>query len=250
MGRISEAFKKNKKALIVFIMAGDPSLARTEQLVYEIEKAGADIIELGIPFSDSIADGTTIQSAAIRSLKQGVSASDVIKLASKIKKRLKIPLIFMTSFNILLSYGLAKFIKDSASAGVDGLIIPDLPLEEADSIKKNGIDLIFLVAPNSSDERIKLAAKRSSGFIYVLSVAGITGARKELHLDIKDVIDKLRKQTKTPVAIGFGISNTKQAAEASKLADGVIVGSAVIDVIAKKPKQLGKFVSSLKKAID
>ncbi|MFH1709780.1 MAG: tryptophan synthase subunit alpha, partial [bacterium] len=225
MSRIAGAFKKNK-ALIIFIMAGDPSLARTEQLVYEIEKAGADIIELGIPFSDSIADGTTIQGAALRSLKQGVSASDVIKLASKIRKRSKIPLILMTSFNIVFSYGLDKFAKDSISAGVDGLILPDLPLEEGAVVKKNGLDLIFLVAPNSSDERIKLAAERSSGFIYVLSLAGITGARKELHLDIRDVIAKLRKRTKTPIAVGFGISNAKQAAEASKLADGVIVGSA------------------------
>ena len=248
MGKISEAFK-NKKALIVFIMAGDPSLMKTEQLVYQIEKAGASIIELGVPFSDSIADGATIQGAAMRSLKQGVKASDVIKLTSKIRKRSKVPIILMTSFNILFSYGLDKFAKDAASAGVDGLILPDLPLEEADTIKKNGLDLIFLVAPNSTDERIKLAAKRSTGFIYAVSIAGITGARKDLTMDIRDVIAKLRKQTKTPIAVGFGISNSKQATEASKLADGIIVGSAVIDVISKKPKQVGKFVASLKKAI-
>ena len=248
MGRISEAFK-NKKALIVFIMAGDPSLAKTEQLVYEIEKAGADIIELGIPFSDSIADGATIQGAAMRSLKQGVSASDVIKLTSKIRKRSKVPMILMTSFNILFSYGLDKFLKDAASAGVDGLILPDLPLEEADTIKKNGLDLIFLVSPNSSDEHIRLIAKKSSGFIYAVSIAGITGARKDLHLQVKTAVQKIKKLTNAPIAIGFGISNPKQAREASKLADGVIVGSAVIDVIAKKPKQVGKFISSLKKAI-
>ena len=248
MSRISEVFK-NKKALIVFIMAGDPSLAKTEQLVYEIEKAGADIIELGIPFSDSIADGVTIQAAAMRSLKQGVSASDVIKLTSKIRKRSNIPIIFMTSFNILYSYGLAKFVKESAAAGVNGLIIPDIPVDEADSVKKNGLDLIFLVSPNSSDEHIRLIAKKSSGFVYAVSIAGITGARKNLHLQINTAVRKIKKLTKTPIAIGFGISNPKQAAEASKLADGVIVGSAVIDVIAKKPKQVGKFVSSLKKAI-
>jgi tryptophan synthase alpha chain len=155
----------------------------------------------------------------------------------------------MTSFNILFSYGLDKFAKDATSAGVDGLILPDLPLEEAGTIKKNGLDLIFLVAPNSTDERINLASKRSTGFIYVLSITGITGARKELPMDIRDVIAKLRKQAKTPIAVGFGISNPDQAAEASRSADGVIVGSAVIDVIAKKPKQVGKFVSSLKKAI-
>jgi tryptophan synthase alpha chain len=250
MSRISQIFKNNKKALIVFIMAGDPSLDKTEKLVYEIEKAGADIIELGIPFSDSIADGPTIQGAATRALAKGVSAADVIKLAKKIRKRSQIPLIFMTSFNILYSYGLEKFVKDSAAAGIDGLILPDLPVDEADSIKKNGLDLIFLVAPNSSDDHIKLAAKKSSGFIYVVSITGITGARKELALDISDVISKIREQTKTPIAIGFGISTPAQAKEASKLANGIIVGSAVIDVISKKPNQVGKFVASLKRSLE
>ena len=249
MTRISGAFKNNK-ALIVFIMAGDPSLAKTEQLVYQIEKAGADIIELGIPFSDSIADGVTIQGAATRALNKGTTAADAIKLVKKIRKRSSIPLIFMTSFNILMSYGLNKFVKDSASVGIDGLIIPDLPVDEADSIKKNGMDLIFLVSPNSGDEHIKMIAKKSSGFIYAVSIAGITGARKDLHLQVKAAIQKIRKLTRIPVAIGFGISNPKQAAEASKLADGIIVGSAVIDVISKKPKQVGKFVASLKKSIN
>ena len=248
MSNISSVFKKNNKALIVFIMAGDPSLAKTEQLVYQIEKAGADIIELGIPFSDSIADGVTIQGAATRALNKGTTAADAIKLVKKIRKRSSIPLIFMTSFNILMSYGLNKFVKDSASAGIDGLIIPDLPIDEADSIKKNGLDLIFLVSPNSSDEHIKMITKKSSGFIYAVSIAGITGARKDLHLQVKTAVQKVKKLTKTPVAIGFGISNPKQAKEASKLADGIIVGSAVIDVIAKK-KNVGRFVANLKKAI-
>jgi len=248
MSRITKAFKK-KKALIIFIMAGDPSLAKTEQLVYQIEKAGADIIELGIPFSDSIADGVTIQGAATRALNKGTTAADAIKLARKIRKRSQVPLIFMTSFNILMSYGTAKFVKDSAAAGIDGLIIPDLPVDEADSIKKNGLDLIFLVSPNSSDEHIRMIAKKSSGFIYAVSIAGITGARKDLHLQVKTAVQKVKKLTKIPVAIGFGISNPKQAKEASRLADGIIVGSAVIDVINKKPKQVGKFVASLKKAI-
>ncbi len=230
-------------------MAGDPSLSRTEQLVYEIERAGADVIEIGIPFSDSIADGPTIQNAATRALAKNVSAADAIKLVKKIRKISKIPIIFMTSFNILFSYGLDRFVKEASSAGVDGLILPDLPLEEADSIKKNGLDLISLIAPNSTDERIKLAAKTSSGFIYAVSFTGITGAKKNLHLTVQGVISKLRKLTRTPIAIGFGISNPRQASEASKYADGIIVGSAVIDVISKKPKQVGKFVASLKKAI-
>ena len=154
----------------------------------------------------------------------------------------------MTSFNILSAYGVDKFIKESKRAGVDGLIIPDLPVDASNAIKKAGLDLIFLASPNSNDEHLKLIAKRSSGFIYAVSVAGITGARASLHVQVKDTIKKLRKLTKTPIAIGFGISNPAQARQASKIADGVIVGSAVIDVIAKKGN-VGKFVSSLKKAI-
>ena len=229
-------------------MAGDPSLARTEKLVYEIEKAGADIIELGIPFSDSIADGPTIQEAALRALKNNVSAADAIKLVKKIRKNSSIPLIFMTSYNIVFSYGADKFAKDAAAAGADGLILPDLPIEEAESMKKHGMDVILLVAPNSSEERIKLAAKNSSGFIYLISLTGTTGARASMDLDIKGVISSIRRTSKTPIAIGFGISNPAQAAAAAKLADGVIVGSAIIDVISKKGKA-GKFIKSLKKAI-
>jgi tryptophan synthase alpha chain len=248
--RISGAFKKNKKTLIVFIMAGDPSLAKTEKLVYEIEKAGADIIELGIPFSDSIADGPTIQEAALRALKNNVSAADAIKLAKKIRKNSSIPLIFMTSYNIVFSYGADMFAGEAAAAGVDGLILPDLPIEEADQMKKHGMDIILLVAPNSSEEHIKLAAKNSSGFIYMISLAGTTGASANMDLDIKGIISSMRKTSKTPIAIGFGISNSAQAAAAAKLADGIIVGSAVIDVISKKSGNVGKFVASLKKAIN
>ena len=250
MTRISGAFKKNKKTLIVFIMAGDPSLAKTEKLVYEIEKAGADIIELGIPFSDSIADGPTIQEAALRALKNNVSAADAIKLAKKIRKNSSIPLIFMTSYNIVFSYGADMFAGEAAAAGVDGLILPDLPIEEADQMKKHGMDIILLVAPNSSEEHIKLAAKNSSGFIYMISLAGTTGASANMDLDIKGIISSMRKTSKTPIAIGFGISNSAQAAAAAKLADGIIVGSAVIDVISKKSGNVGKFVASLKKAIN
>jgi len=247
MSRISGAFKK-KKALIVFIMAGDPSLAKTEQLVYQIEKAGADIIEIGIPFSDSIADGPTIQNSALRALKCGTSAADAVKLVKKIRKRSNIPLIFMTSFNILSAYGVDKFARDSKRAGVDGLIIPDLPVDASGLIKMHGLDVIYLAAPNSSPEHIKMIAKKSSGFIYAVSIAGITGARTNLQMQAKQTILKIKKLTKTPVAIGFGIKTPKQAALAVKLADGVIVGSAVIDVIAKKGN-VGKFVASLKKAV-
>ena len=247
MSRISRTFE-DQKSLIVFIMAGDPSLEKTAKLVREIEAAGADIIELGIPFSDSIADGPTIQAAALRALKRNTSASDAIKLAAKIRRTSRIPLIFMTSFNILSAYGVDKFVRASKRAGVDGLIIPDLPVDASNLIRKHGLDEIFLAAPNSSDKELRMIAKKSSGFIYAVSISGITGARNSLHLEAKKTISKLRKLTKTPVAIGFGISNPAQARKASRISDGVIVGSAVIDVIAKK-RNVGRFVSSLKKAI-
>jgi len=247
MSRISEVFKKNK-TLIVFIMAGDPSLAKTEALVYQIEAAGADIIELGIPFSDSIADGVTIQGAATRALNKGTTAADAIKLVKKIRKRSSIPLIFMTSFNILSAYGVDKFARESKRAGVDGLIIPDLPVDASGLIKKHGLDIVFLAAPNSSKEHIKMIAKRSSGFIYAVSISGITGARANLHVQAKQTINKLHKLTRTPIAIGFGIKTPKQAKAAAKISDGVIVGSAIIDVIAKN-KNVGRFVANLKKAI-
>ncbi len=247
MSRISNTFK-NDKALIVFIMAGDPNIDRTEKLVYEIEKAGADIVEIGIPFSDSIADGPTIQASALRALNKNTSASDAIKLARNIRKRSNIPLIFMTSFNILSAYGVDKFVKNSKAAGIDGLIIPDLPVDASNLIKKHGLDLIFLAAPNSSDKELKMIAKKSSGFIYAVSISGITGARKSLHLQAQKTISKLRKLTNTPIAIGFGIKTPQQARAATKLSDGVIVGSAVIDVIARKGN-VGEYVSSLKKAL-
>jgi tryptophan synthase alpha chain len=247
MSRISDVFK-NKKALIVFIMAGDPNVAKTEKLVYEIEKAGADIIEIGIPFSDSIADGPTIQEAAMRALKNGTSASDAIKLVAKIRKKSQVPLIFMTSFNIMFSYGVDKFIRDSKEAGLDGLIIPDVSIEEAATIKKGGLDTIFLAAPNSNDEHINSIVKDSTGFIYAVSISGTTGARTDFNSQAKETIAKIKKLTKTPVAIGFGISTAQQASEASKIADGIIVGSAVINVISKKGN-VGKFVKGLKKAI-
>jgi tryptophan synthase alpha chain len=249
MSRISEAFNNTKKALIVFIMAGDPSLDETEKLVHEIANAGADIIELGIPFSDSVADGPTIQNAANRALNKHTNASDILKLVSKIRRTSQIPLVLMTSFNIIYSYGVDKFIKEANKVGVDGLILPDLPVDEAKRIEKGDLDMIFLLAPNSNRSHIDAAVDNSTGFIYVVSISGTTGAKGNLKIQAQEVISKIRKITAKPVAIGFGISNPKQAKEAAKLADGIIVGSAVIDTIVKNRAKVGKFVSELKKAI-
>lgn len=251
MSRLSEAFAK-RKALITFITAGDPSLAATEKLVYGLEKSGADIIELGIPFSDPLADGPVIQASHQRALRRNVSLSDVLKLVSKARKKTQIPVCFMLSYNLIQNYGDEKFYGDCARVGVDGVIIPDLPPEEGQASKVKGqVDTIYLVAPTSTDERIKLAAGRSSGFVYLISVAGITGKRAELAENLGALVAKVKRYSKLPVAIGFGISTPAQAVDAAKVADGVIVGSAIVDLIAKKKlKSIPNFVASLRKAID
>jgi len=251
MSRLSEVFLK-RKALITFITAGDPSLSVTEKLILDIESSGADIIELGIPFSDPLADGPVIQASHQRALKKDVSLSDVFKLVSKARKKTQIPLCFMLSYNLIVKYGSEKFYADCEKAGVDGVIIPDLPPEEARNEGRGArVNTIFLVAPTSTDERIKLVAEKASGFIYLVSVAGITGARERLSGNLGDLVNRIRKFTKLPIAVGFGISTPAQAAEAARIADGVIVGSAIVDLIAKKKmKAIPKFVSSLRKAID
>ena len=252
MSNISKVFKKTKP-LIAFIMAGDPSLAATERLALEIDRAGADILEIGIPFSDSVADGPVIVEAANRAIKNGVTSAAVIKLVKKLREKTEIPIIFMTSYNILTAYGLKKFVDDSSLAGVNGFIIPDLPLEEstrlAEFTRGKHIDLIFLLAPNSSQNRIKAVSKASTGFIYLMSITGITGVRKSFSGSIRQTISKIRKYSNKPVAIGFGISTPQQAKEAAKIGDGVIVGSAIVKEAAKSIEGAAKLVRSLKKAI-
>jgi tryptophan synthase alpha chain len=256
MSRIAQAFSK-RKVLIPFIAAGDPSLKITEKLVYEMEKAGADIIELGIPFSDPLADGPIIQAAHLRALMNNISLRDVFALVLKVRKRTSIPLVFMLSDNLIEKYGAKKFYDDCLRFGVDGVIVPDLPPEEQGKMlkirekEKTKIDEIFLVAPTSSDERIRMISEASSGFIYLISATGITGKRAKLSDQIKEIVSRIRKHTKKPIAVGFGISNPDQAAEAAQYADGVIVGSAIVELIAKKQfAKVSKFVSSLRKAID
>jgi tryptophan synthase alpha chain len=250
MSRVSEVFAK-RKALITYLTAGDPSLAVTEKLVLEMEKVGADIVELGIPFSDPLADGPVIQASHQRALKQNVSLADVFRLVARLRKKTQIPLCFMLSYNLVVQYGEEKFYADCEKFGVDGAIIPDLtPEEYALSSMQYAVDNVFLVAPTSTDERIKLAASKSSGFVYLVSVAGITGKRQALASDLAELVARVKRHTKLPVAIGFGISTPAQAREAAQVADGVIVGSAIVDLIGKrKIKQALKLVSALKKAI-
>ncbi|MFH1576068.1 MAG: tryptophan synthase subunit alpha [Candidatus Margulisiibacteriota bacterium] len=251
MSNLSAAFSK-RKALITFITAGDPNLSMTEKLIYDLEKSGADIIELGIPFSDPLADGPVIQASHQRALKNDISLADVFKLVAKVRKKTQIPICFMLSYNLVLQYGVEKFYAQAAKDGVDGVIVPDLPPEETgDEGRGAGVDTIFLLAPTSTDQRIELAARKSSGFIYLISVAGITGQREKLAKNLQPLISRVKDYAKLPVAIGFGISKPAQAAEVARIADGVIVGSAIVDLIAKKKiPAVSKFVASLRKAID
>jgi len=266
MTRISEAFQ-DRKALITFLVAGDPSLLATEKLIYQLEKSGADIIELGIPYSDPLADGPVIQASHQRALSKNVSLADVFRLVKRVKKgkKLKSPIVFMLSYNLVLKYGDERFYSDCEKHGVDGVIVPDLPPEEQPPLvslrstfsplvrgrKKEGVDRIFLVAPTSTEERIKLIAEKSSGFIYLISVVGITGKREKLAANLRELVSRVRRHSQLPIAVGFGISTPAQAAAATKVADGVIVGSAIVDLIGRgKLKAVPKFVSSLRKAID
>jgi tryptophan synthase alpha chain len=240
MSRIKNTFdrlkKKNATALIPYIMAGDPDLATTKTLILEMEKAGSDIIELGAPFSDPLADGPTIQKAAIRSLRNHTSIADVLGLVADVRKTSKVPLILMTYYNLIFKYGEERFVHDAVQAGLDGLILPDLPPEEAETLmplaKKAGLDTVFLIAPTSTDDRLKLVSKVSQGFIYYVSLTGVTGAKLAVQNSVKDALLRIKAVTDKPVSVGFGISSPDQAAQVALWgADGVIVGSALVKVV-------------------
>ncbi len=264
MSRIKNTFnrlkKKNETALIPYIMAGDPDLATTKMLIFEMEKAGCDIIELGAPFSDPLADGPTIQKAAIRALQNGTSIADVLGLVADVRKECRIPLILMTYYNLIFKYGEERFVHDAAVAGLDGIILPDLPPEEAGGLlsfaKKEGLDMIFLTAPTSTPERIKLVSKVTQGFVYYVSLTGVTGARAGVQSSVQDALKRIKEVTDKPVAVGFGISTPDQAAQVAHWgADGVIVGSALVKVIeenAGSPELTAKaaaFVKALKQGV-
>jgi tryptophan synthase alpha chain len=254
-------FKKlrNKRAAFIpFVVAGDPDLKTTEALVLKMAECGADIIELGVPFSDPLADGPTIQMASQRALKNGVNLKEIFRMAERLKG-ISTPLVFMTYFNPVFQYGLKSFAEDCHRHGIDGVIIPDLPPEEAGPLIKEAkpfkLDTIFLLTPTSSSERIKLASRHCRGFLYYVSITGVTGARGKLPDELEAAIGQIRKYSQKPVAVGFGISIPEQVKEVSRFADGVIVGSAIVKMIEENLKhsdlviRVGDFVFSLADAL-
>ena len=251
--------QRGEKALIAYVMAGDPSLQDTEQLVVELEQAGADIIELGVPFSDPIADGPVIQQAAERALRSGTSLRTILSMVTRLRARTQIPLVLMAYYNNIHAFGPEGFCHEAAQAGVDGVIIPDMPPDEAGPLRgpaaAAGLPLIFLLAPTSTEERRTFVARQSQGFVYYVSLTGITGAKLHNMADVAKNVEKIRKVTRVPVAVGFGVATPEDAAKVAAIADGVIVGSAIVKQIAaygQKPemvKHVAEFVRSLKTAM-
>ncbi|MBU2540959.1 MAG: tryptophan synthase subunit alpha [Candidatus Omnitrophica bacterium] len=233
-----KALKKHKhKALIAYIMAGDPSIGMTEKIVLSLEKCGVDLIELGVPFSDPLADGPTIQAADTRTLKKGINIENVFALSKKLRKRTQIPLILMIYYNLILNVGEERFTRLASASGIDGLIVPDLPPEEARNLikccRRFNLATIFFVAPTSSTKRIRSAVSNSTGFIYYISRTGVTGKKTEIGYELNKQIKKIKKLTKKPICVGFGIRTREQVRMIKEIADGVIVGSAIVDVISR-----------------
>ncbi|MEW5758468.1 MAG: tryptophan synthase subunit alpha [Candidatus Omnitrophota bacterium] len=239
MTRIEKKFRElkrqNKKAFIAFITAGYPNLQTTERLIREFDKIGVDIIELGVPFSDPMADGQVIQEASFEALKKGTHLVDILKLVKRIRKEVAMSISLMTYYNPIFCFGIEKFINEAKNSGVDGLIIPDLPLDEGKSFvslaNKARIDVIGFVTPTTLNMRAKMVASKSTGFIYYVSLTGVTGARQELPKDLQDNIKAIKRLTKKPVCVGFGVSTKEQVKEVSRFCDGTIVGSAIVKKI-------------------
>lgn len=255
MSNIRKAFE-NKKAFIPFVTCGDPDLEATGKIVRAMVQNGADLIELGIPFSDPTAEGPVIQGANIRALSGGVTTDKVFDFVRELRKDVTIPLVFMTYANVVFSYGAERFISTCKEIGIDGIILPDLPFEEKGEFqpicKKYDVDLISLIAP-TSDKRIAMIAKEAEGFLYIVSSLGVTGTRSEITTDLASIINVVRENTDIPCAIGFGISTPEQAKKMAAISDGAIVGSAIIKLIEKNganaAEGVGKYVKEMKTAI-
>lgn len=255
MSNIANAFK-NGKAFIPFITVGDPDLETTGKVIREMVKNGADLIELGIPFSDPTAEGPVIMEANLRALKGGVTTDKVFDFVRALRRDVTVPMVFMTYANVVFSYGTERFVKACAETGIDGIILPDVPYEEKEDFapvcKQYGVDLISLIAP-TSENRIAMIAKEADGFIYVVSSLGVTGVRSEIKTDVHEITAQIRANTDVPCAVGFGISTPEQAAKMAADADGAIVGSAIMKLIAEHGKDaapvVGAYVKQMKDAV-
>ena len=255
MSNIHKAFE-NGKAFIAFITCGDPDLETTAAVVQEAVRNGADLIELGIPFSDPTAEGPVIQGANLRALNGGITTDKILTFVKELRLDVKIPMVFMTYTNVVFSYGAERFISTCKDIGIDGLILPDIPFEEKDEFqplcRQYGVDLMSLIAP-TSENRIATIAKEAEGFLYIVSSLGVTGMRSEIKTDLTSIVKVVRENTNVPCAIGFGISTPKQAKKMADISDGAIVGSAIIKLLEKygkdAPKYVGEYVKSMKDAI-
>ena len=255
MSNIRKAFE-NGKAFIAFITCGDPDLDTTAAAVKAAAENGADLIELGIPFSDPTAEGPVIQGANIRALNGGVTTDKIFEFVKKIRKDVKIPMVFMTYANVVFSYGAQRFISTCRDIEIDGIILPDLPFEEKEEFQpiceKYGVDLVSLIAP-TSENRIAMIAKEAQGFLYIVSSLGVTGTRSEIKTDLSSIVKVVRENTDVPCAIGFGISTPEQASRMADISDGAIVGSAIIKLLERygkdAPKYIGEYVKSMKDAL-
>jgi len=263
MNRIDRLFKalreKDKTALMPFLVAGDPTLAQTRDLVVALEQAGADMIELGVPFSDPIADGPTIQAAGQRALASGLTLHEVLDMVKDLRKDVHLPIVLMSYYNLLYQYPIVDFAERAAGVGIDGVIVPDLPPEEAGTwrrvARRAGLHAIFLVTPTTPQDRVRKVDRLSKGFLYYVSVTGVTGAREKLPRDLALALDRTRKKVRNPLAVGFGIGTPSQVAALAPHADGIIVGSALVKVIEQHQKsrslvdEVRHFVQALKEPL-
>ena len=255
MSNIKKAFE-NGKAFIAFITCGDPDLETTAAVVRAAVENGADLIELGIPFSDPTAEGPVIQGANLRALNGGITTDKIFAFVKELRRDIKVPMVFMTYANVVFSYGAEKFISTCKNLEIDGLILPDLPFEEKEEFlplcHKYGVDLVSLIAP-TSENRIAMIAKEAEGFLYIVSSLGVTGTRSEIKTDLASIVKVARENTDIPCAIGFGISTPEQARKMAEISDGAIVGSAIVQLLEKHgkdaPVYVGEYIKSMKNAI-
>lgn len=255
MSRIEQAFQ-NKKAFIPFVTGGDPTLEVTEKLLYAMEEAGADLIEVGIPFSDPIAEGLVIQEANERALSAGCTTDKLFDMIKRARQRVTVPMVFLTYLNPIYTYGKEKFMKRCVECGIDGIIVPDMPFEEKSELsgicEEYGVDIISLIAPTSK-ERIRMIAKEAKGYIYCVSSLGVTGVRSEIKSDIAGMVKQVRETTNIPCAVGFGISTPEQARKMADVSDGAIVGSAIVKLVAQYGEDcvphVAEYVNSMKGAL-